>query len=56
MNVDAHPITVDVADLKMERLIESEAAGIYGCQIGLILRGVNRIEDTPDLIEAKNGG
>ena len=31
------------------------ATGIYGGQICLVLRGVNRIENIPDLILTENG-
>lgn len=37
MNVYTHSLAVDVAGLQIQGLVESEAAGINGCQIGLVL-------------------
>ena len=55
MNMDAHAVAVDIADLKIERLMESQAAGIDGGEIGFVLWGCDRGQDGADFIEAQHG-
>ena len=56
MNVDAHPLVVDIADLKIQGFMQSEAACVNGSQICFVLRSGNRIKDGPNLVEAQYGG
>ena len=46
MNVDTHPGSVEIGNLKKQRFMESEPTGVDGGQIGLVLRSVHRIEET----------
>ncbi len=56
MNMNAHAITVDVTDLQVQCLVESESAGIDSGEISFVLRCRNRIKDCPDFFEAQYGG
>ena len=56
MDMNAHAIAVDVADLKIQGLMQSEAAGIDGGQIGFVLRSADGHKDGSDFIEAQDGG
>jgi len=45
MDVNAHALSVDITDLKVQAFTQSEAAGVHGGQIGLVLRGIDGVED-----------
>ena len=50
MDVNAHATAVDVADLKKQSFVQSEAAGVNGSEIGFVLNRTDRIDDFPDFV------
>jgi len=56
MDMDAHPLSVDIDYLKKQGLMQPESTGIHGSQIGFILNGSNCIDDGPDFFDAQYRG
>ena len=56
MDMDHHTGGVDIGDFEMEAFVESEAAGIDGGEIGVILKGMDLGKNASDFIHAENGG
>ena len=55
MHVNAHPITVDVADLQIQGFMEPETTCVDSGQIGFVLGCTNRMKDSPNLVNAEHG-
>ena len=55
MDMDTHPLSVDIGYLKEQGLMQPETAGVNGGQIGFILRGIDRADNAPHLIDAQDG-
>ena len=55
VDMDHHAATVDIGDFKMESFMESQAAGIYGGEIGVILEGFDLGQNASDFFNAENG-
>ena len=45
VDVDQHSVFVDVGDFQIESFLKPQAAGIDGCQIGVIVKCLNLVED-----------
>jgi len=56
MDMDAHPLSVDIDYLKKQGLMQPESTGIHGSQIRFILNGSNCIDNGPDFFQAEYGG
>jgi len=56
VDMDHHAFGVDIGDFEVEAFVESEAAGIDGGEIGIILEGFDLGEKTSDFFPAENGG
>ena len=56
MDMDAHPVLVDVADLKIQGLMQPEPAGVDRGQIGFVLGGAHRLEDGANFVYTEHGG
>ncbi len=57
MDRDYHPRgAVDISDLKMESLLQSEAAGVDSGEEGTVVVGVHLGKDQPDLFLGENRG
>jgi hypothetical protein len=56
VDMDHHPVAVDIGDFEMESLVKSQAAGVDGGKIGIILEGFDLGENTSDFFWAENGG
>jgi len=54
MDMNAHAIFIDVADLQMKGFVQSEPASVGGGQIGFVLWRTHRIEDASNLLTAEN--
>ena len=55
MDVNAHAIFIDVADLKMKGFVQSKPAGIDGGKVCFVLRRGNGSQDGSNLTEAQYG-
>jgi hypothetical protein len=55
VDMDHHAAAVDIGDFEMETFVESQAAGIDGGKIGVILEGFDMGENTSDFFTAENG-
>ena len=56
MNMDTHAMAVDVADLKVQSLVQPEPASVDHGQVGLVLGCTHCIENAPDFFEAQHSG
>jgi hypothetical protein len=55
VDMDHHAVAVDIGDFEIETFVKSEAAGIDGGKIGVILEGFDAIQNTSDFFNAENG-
>ncbi len=55
VDMDHQAVGVDIGDFEMETFVKSEAAGIDGGKIGVILEGLDLGQDTSDFLDAENG-
>ncbi len=55
MDMDHHAGGVDIGDFEVEAFVKSQAAGIDGGEIGVILEGMDLGKNTSDLFTAENG-
>jgi hypothetical protein len=53
--MDHHAGGVDIGDFEVEALMESEATGIDGGKIGVILEGLDLCKNASDFFNAENG-
>jgi hypothetical protein len=51
-----HASAVDPADLKIDALADTQAAGVNGGEAGVVGRVVKVIENAPDFIDAEDEG
>ena len=56
MDMNTHALGVDIGYLKKQSFMQPEATRINGGQIGFILDGINRIDNSPDFFNAQYGG
>jgi len=56
VDMDHHAVAVDIGDFEMESFVKSEAAGIDGGEIGVILEGFDAVQNTSDFFNTENGG
>lgn len=56
VDMDHHAGRVDIGDFEVETFVESEAAGIDGGEIGVILEGFNLGQKASYFIDAQDGG
>src|SRR4051794_37509545 len=56
MDVDHHPGAVDVADLEVEGLGESEAEGVDGPEIGAVVGRADGGDEATDLVGGEDVG
>ena len=54
--MDHHAVAVDIGDFEMETFVKSEAAGVDGGKIGVILEGFDPGKNTSDFLNTENGG
>jgi hypothetical protein len=50
--MDHHARAIDIGDFEMESLVKSQAAGIDGGQIGVVVKGFDVGQKASDLIDA----
>jgi len=55
VDMDHHAGGIDIGDFEMETFVESQAAGIDGGKIGVILEGFDLDKNTSDFFTAENG-
>ncbi len=55
VDMDHHPSGIDIGDFEMETFVESQAAGIDGGEIGVILEGFDLGKDGSDFFDAEDG-
>jgi len=55
VDMDHHAGGVDIGDFEMEAFVKSEAAGIDGGEIGVILEGMDLCKNGSDFFTAENG-
>jgi hypothetical protein len=55
VDMDHHAGGVDIGDFEVEAFVKSEAAGIDGGEIGVILEGMDLGKNTSDFFTAENG-
>jgi hypothetical protein len=55
MDMDHHAGGIDIGDFEMEAFVKSEAAGIDGAEIGVILEGMDLGKNGSDFFKAENG-
>ncbi len=56
MDMDHLALSIDIGDLKIESLLEAEAAGVDSHQVDIVVEGVDLGQDLLDLIPGKDGG
>jgi hypothetical protein len=56
VDMDHHAGGVDIGDFEVETFVKSEAAGVDGGEIGVILEGMDLGKNTSDFFTAENGG
>jgi len=56
VDMDHHAGGIDIGDFEMETFVESQAAGIDGGKIGVILEGFDLSKNGSDFFTAENGG
>jgi hypothetical protein len=52
VHVDHHARAVDIGDFQVKTFVESEATGVYGREIGVVLKGADTSEESLDLFAA----
>jgi hypothetical protein len=55
MDVDHHPVAVDIGDFEMETFLKSEAAGVDGGMVGIVLEGFDVGQEAADFFNAQDG-
>jgi hypothetical protein len=55
VDMDHHAGGVDIGDFEMESFVKSEAAGVYGGEIGIVLEGFDAGQNASDFFHAKDG-
>jgi hypothetical protein len=50
--MDHHALTIDIGDFEMESFVESEAAGVDGGEIGVVVEGFDVGKKASDFIDA----
>ena len=55
VDMDHHAGGVDVGDFEMEAFVKSEAAGVYGGEIGIVLEGFDAGQNAADFFHAQDG-
>jgi len=50
MDVNTHPLSVDIGYLKEQGFMQPETAGVNGSQVGFVLWSTDRIEDISNFI------
>jgi hypothetical protein len=56
VDMNHHAAGVDIGDFEMETFVKSEAAGVDGGKIGVILEGFDPGKNASDFLNAENGG
>ncbi len=56
MNVDHHPPAVDVADLEVQPLAQSQAQRVNGPEIGPVVGRADRGDEPPDFLDGEHVG
>lgn len=56
MDMDAHALFVNIADLQVQGFVEPQSTGINGGEIGFVLRGGNGAENSLDFIDTEHRG
>ena len=54
VHVDHHAIRVDVGDLQVERLLQAQAAGVHGGEVGAVARRANAAEHRSNLLPTEH--
>src|SRR4029434_1384920 len=52
VDMDHHALTIDIGDFEMESFVESEAAGVDGGEIGVVVEGFDVGKKASDFIDA----
>jgi hypothetical protein len=52
VDMDHHALTIDIGDFEMESFVESEAAGVDGEEIGVVVEGFDVGKKASDFIDA----
>ncbi len=55
VDMDHHASGVDIGGFKMESFVKSQAAGVYGGEIGIVLKGFDAGQNVSDFFNAKDG-
>jgi hypothetical protein len=55
VDMNHHAGGVDIGDFEVESFVKSEAAGVYGGEIGIVLEGFDAGQDAADFFHAKDG-
>jgi hypothetical protein len=56
VDMDHHASGIDIGDFKVKAFVKSQAAGIDGGEIGVILEGFDLGKDGTDFFDAEDGG
>ncbi len=52
VDMDHHAGAIDIGDFEMESFVKSQAAGVYGGEIGIILGGFDVAKKASDFFDA----
>ena len=53
--MDHHSVAIDIGDFEIESFLKSEAAGIYGGKIGIVLESFNLGQEFTDFFNTQDG-
>jgi hypothetical protein len=56
VHMNHHAVAVDIRDFEIECFLESEATGVHGGEVGIVLEGLNAGKEAPDFFGAKDRG
>ena len=55
VDMDHHASGVDIGDFQVETFVKSQAAGVYGGEIGIVLKGFDSGQNASDFFHAEDG-
>jgi len=56
VNMNHHAVAIDIGNLEIESFLESEATGVNGGEVGIVLEGFDADKQAPDFFGAKDRG
>ena len=54
MNMNDHPLAVDVADLQVQTFLETQPERVDRPEVGLVVRSTHRVDEAPHFRDAQD--